>query len=357
MTNPTVRKVCVVIPGFGDGGAQKQCIFLLNEISKISNLDVTLVHFHAGIHDPLLDRERLSIVQMNVSSNYDPRNVLKLRTILLRLKPDILMTWLHNCDVLGFFMRLTLPDIRWLMTERDSHYPLDPRFVLRRILGKHADAIAANSLKGLDYWRRAGAKGELHVVPNIVHPFPTDAWPGSRRISIIGRLEPQKNARSVVRAFCHLAVRRTDLIFAVIGQGSESASLQAEVHAAGLDSRIAFFGFRDDVAEQISKSELVVSMSHHEGLPNVMLESVACKRLVVASDIPEHRELLGDEYPYLVAARDDPAEIAGMIELALRATRDPSPLAYAQTRLAAMLPATVAQMYQCIFERMIEAKE
>lgn len=345
----TKRKVCFLIPGFGDGGAQKQCIFLLNELQKHEDIEVTLIHFHPGVHDNLLKREGLKVIHLPVASNYDPRNILKLRALLREIRPQVLFTWLHGADVPGYFAHGAVPGLRWIMAERDSDYPFDPRYILRRIVGRRADAIIANSEKGREYWRRAGAQGTIHVASNIVHTSATPTPPGSRVVTI-GRLEPQKNAMTVVRAFCRLALARTDLSFAVIGQGSEAPALEAEVAAQGLADRIAFLGFRKDVDRQIADSGIVVSMSHHEGLPNVMLESIAQRRLVVASDIPEHRAVLGDSYPYLVKAREDVEQVAARIEQALASSTDTAPLSHAEQQLAAMNPVAVASNYRRIFE-------
>lgn len=347
------QRICFLIAGFADGGAQRQCIFLLNELRKDPDLEITLVYFHKGVHDDLLERDGLTVVRVPVKSNYDPRNILKLRRLLKDIRPHILMTWLQNSDVLGLFLRSAVPGMRWLMTERDSDYPLDPRFILRRMLGRHADAIVANSAKGRAYWENAKALGALYVVPNIVHvsgAMSDNVRPS--RIVTIGRLEPQKNAGTVVKAFCQLAKRHPLLGFAVIGAGSQEEMLSREVASEGLGERIQFLGFRKDVQRQISESAVVVSMSHHEGLPNVMLESVAGGRLVVASDIPEHKELLGRDYPYLVAERDDPAAVAAMIEVALANAGETSPLDHARKRIAAMTPEGVASTYRSIFDKL-----
>ena len=345
----TRKKICVVIPGMSDGGAQKQCIHFLNELQKSDDVDVTLIYFHAGVHDALLDRGRLNVIHMPVSSNYDPRNILKLRALIRKIKPAILMTWLHNCDVMGFFVRRAVPGLRWVMTERDSSYPRDPRYILRRILGRYADAIIANSEKGRDYWARVRPHGTLHVVSNIVHVASSGGGIApSGRVATIGRLEPQKNPMTVIRAFCRLASGRPDLDFVVIGQGSQREALEDEARSSGAD--ISFLGFRSDVDRQIAEAGVLVSMSHHEGLPNVMLESVAGDRLVVASDIPEHRALLGDDYPFLVSAREDPERVAEAVSAALDVRADTTPLAHARARLASMTPKAVVAAYREIFD-------
>jgi glycosyltransferase involved in cell wall biosynthesis len=348
------RKICFLIPGFSDGGAQKQCILLLNELKRYDDLDLTVIYFHGGVHDDLLARDCLRVIHLPArGSNYDPRNVRAVWAVLRELRPELLFTWLHSC----FVLRRALPGMRWLMTERDSSYPNEFRYRLRRVLGRFADGIVANSASGTDYWRRAHARGRIFTANNIV-PVSTARSEVARsaRVVTIGRLEPQKNVRTVIDAFASLALARPDLNFAVIGAGDEETALKALVAERGVSHRIDFMGFRSDVPAQLRAARLAVSMSHHEGLPNVMLESVAASTPVIVSDIPEHRELLGEAYPYYVVDRTDSAQVAAAIEAALVARHDSDLLAHARNRVVEMAPSTVAAQYREIFAEMLKGR-
>ena len=69
-------KVTFLIPGFADGGAQRQCILLLNALRNDPDLELRLIHFYDGVHFELLNREGLAIQRFDSTSNYDPRNLL-----------------------------------------------------------------------------------------------------------------------------------------------------------------------------------------------------------------------------------------------------------------------------------------
>jgi glycosyltransferase involved in cell wall biosynthesis len=346
-------RICFLIPGFSDGGAQKQCAFLLNALQRYEGVDVTLIYMHPGVHDNLIERSGITIRRLEVRSNYDPRNVLRLRSMLSDIKPDILMTWMHACDVYGFFLKRAWYGMRWVMSERDSSYPVDPRYLLRALLGRRADAIAANSQKGADYWHRLGAKCPIFIFPNIVQPapLPQPATPPTR-VCMIGRLEPQKNVRTVVTAFCLLAKQRPDISFAVIGDGGERGVLQDIVARHDAQDHVAFLGFRTDITDQIATSHCIVSMSNHEGMPNVMLESISGNIAPVVSDIPEHRELLGPDYPHYVQDRNDPEAVAKAITSAIDAPHSDSVLNFARERLAVMTPERISADYLDLFRHL-----
>lgn len=338
-------RICFLIQAMSDGGAQKQCIYLLNELAKRADVELHLIYFFHGVHDPLLNKRNIHIERLPVKSNYDPRNILRLHKLLVRIQPDLLISWLHACDTYSFFLRLSMPTMRWIMTERNSFYPRDMRFWLRRQLGKHADAIISNSPQGDAYWHKAGARGLQFMIPNIV-PRSVVTHPQNRcenSVVHIGRLEPQKNVIVVVRAFCVLADRRSDLRFSFIGDGSLRPQLEAIAREAGLSDRIKFLGFQSDVSSYISTAGVVVSMSHHEGLPNVLLEAVAAGTPIAASDIPEHRDLLGPDYAYYVEKRNDVDACAASIERALR--EQERSYGYAKARLADMTAENIGDLY------------
>jgi glycosyltransferase involved in cell wall biosynthesis len=352
-------KVAFLIPGFADGGAQRQCVLLLNELQADPDLDLRLIHFYDGVHFDMLRHDRLSIQRFDSGSNYDPRNLWRVWRALRRDPPEVLMTWLHACDVYGYALHRLMPGMAWVMTERDSAYPNEMRYNLRRKLGRYADMIVANSVKGAAYWQAAGATCRIETVPNIVlvgGSEPT-ALPSVPRVVTIGRLEPQKNPKTVVQAFTMLAKEHAVLDLAVIGGGAEEPSLKALAAAEGADQRLDFMGFRRDVPNQLASSTVVVSMSHNEGLPNVLLETVAAGRLVVASDIPEHRELFGPDYPHYVADRTDSAAVAAAVNRVLRAPRETEHLAYARARLEMMKPEIVADRYRSIITSVAESKK
>jgi glycosyltransferase involved in cell wall biosynthesis len=60
----------------------------------------------------------------------------------------------------------------------------------------------------------------------------------------------------------------------------------------GIDSRIRFLGRVSNVQEYLQASDYFVSASLAEGLPNAVLEALACGLPCLLSDIAEHQEIL-----------------------------------------------------------------
>ena len=335
-------KLLVLIPNLADGGAQRQCVRLVNELGTREGIDVVLVRHPGGVHESHLDLTRIIDRPLPAGlSHRDPRAVLAVRRTIKETRPDVVMTWLPMGDLVGRAALVGL-DIPWAIAERDSAHAPGWRTSVRRWLGRRADLIVAISRSGADYWRTAGrpVRRPTVIVDNIVVPPPPRAPVERDTVAFIGRLAPQKNIHVVARAMTLSAAEHPALRHLVVGQGP----LAAEVGAIVGDHPVELAGYVEDVHPVLARSRALVLVSHHEGLPNVVLEAVTHGVPVVASDLPEHRELLGPDYPYYVADRGSPEAVARVIHRVVDAP-DPGALDHARARVRAMTAARVADSY------------
>jgi glycosyltransferase involved in cell wall biosynthesis len=347
-------RVCFFIPDFCYGGAQKQCILLLNELQCRDDIELTLIRFRAGAQDPLLDTSRIRSEYVDVRSNFDLRAIVAVGRLVSQCQADIIVSWVRVCDVYSCLVRLLHPRIKWVMTQRntrDADYWLDR---VRDLLGRRADAIAANSPAGVQRWAHRNTRGRVNLVDNIaapVHDAPLRRV--ARSVLFVGRLETGKNVLVMVRAFASLAQTQPDVTIWVCGDGEMRTQMESIVAEAGVTDRIEFLGFRSDVPEWMQRAKILVSLSEHEGMPNVLMEGVQAGCTIVASSIPEHVSFLGAKYPFLVQNHHDVDEVAGVLGRALNAQSGSEDSARARQHLARMEPATVAACYIGIFRAVV----
>ena len=138
----------------------------------------------------------------------------------------------------------------------------------------------------------------------------------------VGRLSPEKGFDQLVKAAALVAEKGHSVGFALIGDGPDRARLETLVRSLGLQSRVAFAGFRTDIDRLIAGADILAQSSYTEGLPNVLLEAGAASVPVVATDVGGTREIVRDgKTGYLVPSGDPAALAARLIELIESSTR------------------------------------
>lgn len=173
-------------------------------------------------------------------------------------------------------------------------------------------------------------------------------------ITSAGRLAPQKNYGLLVRAMVEV-VKTIPCDLVVLGEGGEREPLEKLVHDLGLDDFIHFLGYRDNVYKYYRCSDLFVLSSHYEGMPNVLVEAVACGLPVVSTRCKSGpAEILCDgQGGELVPVGDHHALAAGI----LRALTEPALTAqkkqFAFTMLSRFALAKVEQQYANLIGRML----
>ena len=130
----------------------------------------------------------------------------------------------------------------------------------------------------------------------------------------VGRLIKIKNPLTLLEAFVQSSDASSRLLF--IGRGELKTALEAKSNSANFAKQVKLTGLipRDEVYGRLATSSLFVSASWGEGLPVAALEAMVCRCPVILSDIPPHREIVGDTDFIPLIRPDDVAGFAREIE-------------------------------------------
>ena len=138
----------------------------------------------------------------------------------------------------------------------------------------------------------------------------TDANP---MVFAAARHAPPKGLDVLLDGFAVLVARLPQARLIIAGrEGSETPRLQAALRGHRLDDRVRFLGERDDVADLMCAADVFVLPSRREGFPGVLVEAMALDAPIVASDIPQVREVVDDGLAKLFPV-DDPGQLAAAI--------------------------------------------
>jgi glycosyltransferase involved in cell wall biosynthesis len=189
--------------------------------------------------------------------------------------------------------------------------------LLHRVWRK-AGAVVANS-QGLGGLAEAfDSQVQIEVVPNgvDVHSFssPTYRDWNSPRMLFVGRLVYQKGLDILVKVLGEL--KSTPWKLKLVGDGPHRPVLESLADDLGIADRIEFMGWlsREAMSHQYEDANLFVFPSRHEGMPNAVLEAMACGLPVVASHIAGNEELVLPEKTGLLVPPEDPLALRNALE-------------------------------------------
>jgi glycosyltransferase involved in cell wall biosynthesis len=195
-------------------------------------------------------------------------------------------------------------------------YPLFP--LLRAVVAQH-DVLNGICADNLRHYRELGfPEHKLTRIYNGVDtsPYARLAFPERVRIfGFLGRLHHEKGVHELLQAFGKVHERHEDVRLLVAGDGPEESALRSYAAAHGLDGAIEFAGRipYEELGAFFERIDALVLPSYSEGLPLSVLEAAAHKRLIVATDVSDLRELFGDSVFF--CAKRDPADLEAQMEV------------------------------------------
>jgi glycosyltransferase involved in cell wall biosynthesis len=151
--------------------------------------------------------------------------------------------------------------------------------------------------------------GELARAP-VDHPW----FDGGPPVFVAaGRLRPQKDFPTLLRAFSYVRAKRPVRLL-ILGEGPERERLEALTRELELSDDVSLPGAMTNPYAYLARSTAFILSSRWEGLPTVLIEAMSCGAPVIATDCPSGpREILADgRYGALVPVGDVPALAAAM---------------------------------------------
>lgn len=299
----TLTRIAIVLPDLAGGGAQRVMLTIAGGLAEAGFATSMVVVGGAQTLAPDVPAG----VNPYIGSAQRVRSGLPWLVNSLRaLKPDAVISVMGYLNIALLGMRTILPAHTKLIVREantvGSTIAALPRWLpsptLYRLLYPRAAAIVSPTATiAAEIARLAPAAApRLCVLQNPVHVESLRAWataPQRRageglRLVAAGRLTHQKGFDRLIE----LAPRMpASTILDIFGEGSEKAALQARIAALDLGDRVHLNGFTRNLPAHIAGADAFLLPSRWEGLPNVVLESLALGTPAITSDEAEVSEL------------------------------------------------------------------
>lgn len=311
-----------VIIGLERGGAETMLRRLveahLQPESTYRHIVISLTG--VGYHGSDLREKGVEVYALGLNSPLSLFRVFRvLVSILRRVRPDVVQTWMYHADLLGgLAARLAhSPPVIWgIHTYAIDHGVSRTTRLVRtlcawassflpvRILCVAEAAFRAHVAAGYD------AK-KFSVLPNGFDVSKLPLSPSERErvrtllgiggngslVGIVGRFNPDKDFRNFIWASANVLAEKSDVRFLMVGNGTgqENSQIDQWISELKIDpGRFIRLGASNDVLPLMSAMDVYCSSSRSEAFPLVIGEAMLMACPCVATDVGDTARLLGD---------------------------------------------------------------
>ncbi|MGH7681315.1 MAG: glycosyltransferase family 4 protein [Candidatus Eiseniibacteriota bacterium] len=271
-------------------------------------------------------RESFSVHAVPMRGTWDVPSSLAVARLHRSLRPDLVHWHAARAHAIGALAALLAPGPKRILSRRvDFRVRRNPGSVL--LYSLPIDAIIAIS-EGV---RRAlidsGVASErIRVVPSGIDLTPYDTpfdrnevrsrlgiGERERMVLQVAALAPHKSQVDLLDAAALAVQARPELRFWIAGEGPLRADLEGQSRRLGLQERVRFLGFRNDVTDLLRAADIFCVSSYLEGLGTSTLDAMAAGLPVVATQVGGIPEIVTDGDSGLLVPARDPRRLADAI--------------------------------------------
>lgn len=298
-----MKRILFVSPTLGNGGAERVMLYLMNYLAEQPQVEILLL---------LLKNEKNSYID-NLSPKVKVK-CLSLRTKRIRqhcfkilwnirkIHPDICFIGNSGLNImLAPFINLFASDVQFIVRET---FVLSARYKGSRLMPlvykcfyNNYDKIIAQST---DMYEDLIAKWGINPSKCIKINNPIDitgiikkaeqcsnlTWPVETKYKFIaiGRLAYQKGYDMLLQRLSEN--KNEDFSLLIFGTGALQTEIQEQIKTLGMADKVKLMGFSSQTAGYLKLCDGLILSSRFEGFPNVLLESNALGKPVLANNCP-----------------------------------------------------------------------
>lgn len=289
------------------GGAERVISVLSNQLIK-SGHDVGVLLYKRTSEEYLLSGS-VSILELEKLYSEKTGNPISrklsrisgIRKLVCEYKPDVIIPFLDSMVIETYFATrgMNIPIVATVRNNPEKSKKIDK--LLRNYVFKRCSSVFLQTEEQGRYFSDKIRK-KTFVVPNPVNEHMLEV--GRARVShasiksivTCGRLEKQKNHELLIQAMLSVHRIYPDVYLSIYGEGSERDELQQLINDNNAAEYIYLMGRTNCIAEVLSDADLFVLSSDFEGMPNALMEAMACGVPCISTDCPTGpRELIGDD--------------------------------------------------------------
>lgn len=317
-------RILFIVRSIGYGGASKQLALTANAMASYGHA-VAIYSYNWNDLMQTLDDNVQYIPDNNIVKNSKLEYIVtpfKIRKVVKRLNPDVVVSWRANAGCMAVLACLGL-GVKTIFSERTDPY-METNWMLKIAtkIADFSDGGVFQTQKAMEYYKRLAKKSI--VIPNPINPdlktpelIPLEER--KKEVAYVGRFFiRQKRQDIMLRAWAIIHKSLPDYKLSFYGDGEGFEDIKAEVSKQGLSDSVIFHGSAKGVIDYVKKARILVMSSDYEGIPNTIIESFTAGTPVVTTDCsPGGARVLIDEGEngFIVPIRDYDAIAQKTIEV------------------------------------------
>ena len=319
-------KILHLIYNLSFGGTEKVMLETLPKLRNFGHLICVIKSANPKIAEEF-QKENIPVIKLSGLKIFHFRKIIK------KEKPDLICTYLIYADIFGrIFGKLF--GVKKISTSIRSTYN-EPKYKFWLFLEKITSGLVnkyiavSQAVKNI-YCEKLGIPTEkIEVIYNGVkiEKYNIEINKNLKKeelglprnsliIGNIGKLRPEKGQIYLIQAMPEIIKKFPQTILLLVGGGENKQKLENLAERLRIRQHLKLLEESQDIPEILKTFDVFVNPSLYEGLSNTILEAMAAKIPIVASDIFENQELIENKKTgFLVPVGNNEKNAEAVIEI------------------------------------------
>ncbi|MDP8315502.1 MAG: glycosyltransferase [Candidatus Celaenobacter antarcticus] len=302
-------KILLCIDHLDPGGSQRQVIELASRLPS-SKFDITICNLDGGRTGlkKEIEKAHLPLYSLNQHGFFDIKTLIKLYNFIKINNFDIVHTYLFTADTYGRICAILArtPVVLASMRSVDSWKNFLHK-ITDRILALGTDKIVVNAREIQNFLEKTEriTPRKIKVIYNGIDENLFGLTVRSKKIredlgiknkellvGIFARNDPVKDHKTFFHAAKIILESTSNVKFLAMGYGMNNSSMKKIVHDIGIENNVILMDHSPKYLNYLASVDISIISSLIEGCSNVILESMALKKPVVATEVGGNLELV-----------------------------------------------------------------
>ena len=255
-----------------------------------------------GIEKPSGNLDAVQCDYVLKKRGFDWMSYLKVFNKIRKLKPDAVIVH-STSQVITVFVFSLFHNIKWLAVEHQANNAKTKMdwiysFLILLLAPKVVYLTEMYKKEMTAHFPRLSKFKKITVIGNgidLTKFAPRTRVPdGYTNITMISRMNKLRDHHTLITAFHTIAQTNNNVRLKIAGEGETYGEIKKLIHSLGIENKVELLGFlnEDEIIDLLHNTDIYVHSSLAETQSTSLLQVMACKIPIIATDIPGINNLL-----------------------------------------------------------------